>query len=116
MTKKEITTYDCTDMVKKVFSKMKTLKEKEIETPFGKFCASEDLKQAIKELKDKLTPELFHNLYEKYARISGWETHKNCINKTFDELPETNQEAMILTLDAIHKAIDKIMGVWEDDN
>lgn len=45
-----------------------------------------------------LTPELFHNTYEKEARISGWETHKKCFNKSFDELPETNQEAMINTI------------------
>ena len=80
------------------------------------YCIKEeDLKQAIKELKEVLTPELFHNLYEKYARISNWETHKDCVNKSFDELPETNQETMILTLEAIHKEIDKIFGDFEEN-
>ena len=75
----------------------------------------EDVKEFIKELKEVLTPQLFHEIYEKQARKSGWETHKDCKLKPFDELPETNQETMIYTLNEIHKRIDKLAGeklIW----
>lgn len=63
--------------------------------------------QAIsKKVLDKiLTPQLFHDIYEQEARKSGWETHKNCINKKFDDLPETNQEAMINTIRRIKELL-----------
>ena len=84
---------------------------KEMNWSSGTFSL-EDVKEFIKRLKEVLTPQLFHDIYEKQARKSGWETHKDCKLKPFDELPETNQETMIYTLNEIHKEIDKLA---EDD-
>ncbi|MHA1383257.1 MAG: hypothetical protein ACTSR3_05830 [Candidatus Helarchaeota archaeon] len=72
--------------------------------------AKEEFMKKVEKLKDTLTPQLFHEIYEKQARRSGWETHKDCKLKPFDELPETNQETMIYTLKEIHKEIDRFVG------
>ncbi len=57
-----------------------------------------------KEFINKLTPQLFHEIYEEVAMQVGWETNKKCKVK-FDDLPETNQETMITTLRLIKEKI-----------
>ena len=52
----------------------------------------------------RLTPELFHNIYEEEADKVGWETNRKC-RVRFDDLPETNQETMIMTVRRIKKLI-----------
>ena len=66
----------------------------------------EDVRESIK----KLTPQLFHKIYEEEADNVGWETQRKCRVK-FDDLPETNQETMIKTIRKIKKEVfgDKLL-------
>ena len=106
MTKKEITTYDCTDEVKKIFPKMKTLKDKieridlneffdtEIERKKAMFLLrkiEEQDKQAVKELKNEM-----HSV-EKWGSNHG------------------NRKGLI-PIKVVKEIIDKHIGVWEDED
>lgn len=58
----------------------------------------------VKEAVERLTPELFHEVYEEVAIRVGWETQRKCRVK-FDDLPEKNQETMITTIRLIKERI-----------
>ncbi len=67
---------------------------------YGKIAEASDIKSAI----DKLTPKLFHIIYEEMAMDLGWETNKKCRVK-YDDLPQLNKQTMIKTIEFIKKAI-----------
>ena len=79
-----------------------TLSDKIWETTQHKYIPIDDIKESIK----RLTPQLFHDIYEEEANKVGWETQKKC-KVDFDDLPETNQETMINT---IRRIKNKIFG------
>ena len=61
-------------------------------------------KSDVKECVKKLTPELFHEIYEHEADNIGWHTQKKC-KVSWEELPEKNKETMRRTLKQIKKEI-----------
>ena len=65
-----------------------------------KLIFAKDVKESIQ----KLTLELFHEIYEHEADNVGWHTQKKC-KVSWEELPEKNKETMRRTLKQIKKEI-----------
>lgn len=93
-------------MKEKEFNFKEKLRELLSLNRFGKGKDNDDIFELIEEAVRRLTPKLFHDIYEEIAEEIGWETHRACRVK-FDELPELNQLTMIKT---IQKIKNKIFG------
>lgn len=69
-----------------------------------------ELLSVIDKLSEEELAEEFHRLYEKSAKVYGWETNKKC-KTSFWNLPEANRKTMIsvmiLMKDFIRKKIIK---------
>lgn len=57
-------------------------------------------------LSDEEMAEIFHDEYEKAAKMYGWSTQKKC-SVGFWELPEANRKTMIATIIQVRKLLER---------